>query len=80
MPAHTHGSMASLAVGSGKGPGGQVVAQSPQVTLYYEAGPDTNMAAGAVGQTGGGAAHENMAPFQCLNYVISLAGIYPSQA
>jgi len=36
------------------------------------------MNASAVGATGGSQPHENMAPFLCVSFIISLFGIYPS--
>jgi microcystin-dependent protein len=37
------------------------------------------MNAGALAPTGGSQPHENMQPYLCLNYIISLYGIFPSQ-
>jgi microcystin-dependent protein len=65
-------------VGNQTPPTGSVVAQSPQIQLYIEDAPDANMAAGAVGSTGGSRAHENLMPYLCVNYIISLYGIFPS--
>ena len=80
MPAHTHDLLATTAIGTQRVAKGNLVSQSPQVILYYEGPPDTNMAGGAVGLTGGSKAHDNMAPFQCINYIISLFGLFPSQS
>lgn len=49
--------------------GGQFTAQAPA----------TNMNAAAVGSSGGSQPHNNMLPFQAVNFVISLFGIFPSQ-
>lgn len=35
---------------------------------------------GNTGQAGGGAAHNNLPPYQCLNFIIALQGIYPSRS
>ncbi len=34
---------------------------------------------GATGKTGGGKAHNNMQPYQCVNYIIALVGVFPSR-
>jgi microcystin-dependent protein len=78
IPAHQHAVMAATGVGNQTPPTGSVVAQSPQIQLYIEDAPDANMAAGAVGSTGGSRAHENLMPYLCVNYIISLYGIFPS--
>jgi microcystin-dependent protein len=36
------------------------------------------MAAGMVGATGGSQPHDNMVPFLCVNFIISLFGVFPS--
>ena len=72
--------MAATAVGSLAAPAGALVAQSPQIQLYVEGAPDTNMSPNAVAMTGGNAPHTNMMPYVCINYIISLYGIFPSQS
>jgi microcystin-dependent protein len=45
----------------------------------YSATAGITLAADAIGPAGGGAAHDNMAPFQVVNFCIALEGIYPSR-
>lgn len=80
IPSHEHPFMAATAVGSLAAPAGALVAQSPQIQLYVEGGPDTNMSPNAVKLTGENAPHTNMMPYICINYIISLYGIFPSQS
>ena len=42
--------------------------------------PAAAMNAAAVGMTGGSQPHDNMMPFLALNFIISLFGVYPTQA
>lgn len=55
------------------------------VMAYHSADlPDTEMQAGSVehpqsAAIGGGQAHNNMAPFQTINFVIALQGLFPSR-
>nr|WP_193786887.1 tail fiber protein [Lacinutrix algicola] len=48
----------------------------------YAMGKNTKMAADSVsvGQTGGNQAHDNMQPYQVVNYIIALDGIFPSRS
>ena len=79
IPAHSHPLLASAGIGSQKPPGGNVLSQSPQIALYLEDVPDSNMAANAIGPVGGSQPHTNFMPYLCVNYIISLFGIFPSQ-
>jgi microcystin-dependent protein len=80
IPAHTHPLTASADLASLPDPLGAVLAQSrvAGVDLYLEdTPPNTNMAATAIGPVGGSQPHENHQPFLCINYIISLFGIFP---
>ena len=79
IPSHTHPFTASSATGTQNSPNNNVVASSPSVTLFVADSPDNNLAPGTVGATGGSQPHENTQPFLCINFIISLFGIYPSQ-
>jgi microcystin-dependent protein len=80
IPNHTHPLVASLTAGADGTPGGNVLATtSGGISLYYEGGVDTQMNAQAVSPVGGSQPHENTQPFLCLNFIISLFGIFPSQ-
>jgi microcystin-dependent protein len=37
------------------------------------------MATSTLGQTGGGLAHNNMAPYLAVTFIIALQGIYPQR-
>ena len=79
IPNHTHPLTASTAPGTTSSPGNAVLAQTPaSITPYIEDVPAANMAAGAVGSAGGSQPHENCQPFLCINFIISLFGIFPS--
>jgi microcystin-dependent protein len=79
LPAHTHSLFATGGIGNQKSPSGSMLSQSPQITLYYEDVPDSNLAANAVNPVGGSQPHTNFMPYLCINYIISLFGIFPSQ-
>jgi microcystin-dependent protein len=46
--------------------------------VYSSGNPNTALAPGCVGPTGGSQPHENMSPYLVLNCIIALQGIFPS--
>jgi microcystin-dependent protein len=77
IPSHSHPMLASTALGSTGNPQGNVPAQSTAIALYRGQAPNTPLAAGAVGPVGGSQPHTNFQPYLCINYIISLFGIFP---
>jgi|GEM_PF-285782 len=88
IPAHDHGQDMTVPVSTDEGdaltPDGNALAAQPDArgeTPNYTTGPtDGSMdVTGSVSSTGGGQAHENMPPYQTVNYCIALRGTYPSR-
>lgn len=79
LPGHNHSFNASTDNGSTPSPGGAVVAANPQIRTYIQDVPDSAFAPATISQTGGSSPHDNMMPFICINYIISLYGIFPSR-
>lgn len=80
LPGHVHLLQATNNNASATSAAGHVLAQTPTYTPYNSGfGADTTMAATSIGNTGGGQPHQNLQPFLCLNFIISLFGVYPSQ-
>ncbi|MEA2371952.1 MAG: hypothetical protein QOH12_2346 [Solirubrobacteraceae bacterium] len=81
MPAHTH---SLLAVGDQPGtqttPAGNLLAQSFNVTPFINDANTNPMNAGAVNTVGGSQPHTNFQPYLCIDFIISLFGIFPSQS
>jgi microcystin-dependent protein len=78
MPAHSHALLASNDVATLVDPGGNVSAQTGTYDGYQSTAGTVPMAAQALGPAGGSQPHENCQPFVCINYIISLFGIFPS--
>lgn len=78
IPAHSHALLASQAPGSIHAPNGKVLADSPRVKIYREGYPNTAMNATSVSPVGGSQPHTNFQPYLCMNFIISLFGIFPS--
>jgi microcystin-dependent protein len=81
LPAHAHTPNAVAGGGTATSPAGAVWASQPGRTPppAYASNSNVNMAPGAIGSTGGGLPHNNMPPYQVLNFIIALQGIYPSR-
>jgi microcystin-dependent protein len=80
IAAHSHPLLASTALASSPDPVGAVTAQSRTagVDLYLEDNPTVNMAPSAIGSVGGSQPHTNFQPYLCVDFIISLFGIFPS--
>lgn len=79
IPVHTHTLIGTTALGTQSTPGGNLLAQTPGgVEPYLEQGADAAMSSQAISPAGGSQPHENVQPFLCINYIISLFGIFPS--
>lgn len=78
MPAHHHVFQAAKVTGNEISPQNALPANSFNVIPYINDPPDGNMNPGAITHVGGSRPHSNMQPFLCVNFIISLFGIYPS--
>lgn len=78
IPAHSHPCLASLNIANQSSPNNNVLAQSSAADLYIEDNPDVNLAAQSISATGGSQPHTNFQPYLCVNFIISLFGIFPS--
>lgn len=79
IPNHSHPFTVSTSPGTQNAAANNVVASSPSVTLFIGDSPDGNLAATSVTPAGGSQPHENTQPFLCINFIISLFGVFPSQ-
>ena len=81
VPAHSHSFLCSTSNGTQTAPVGYVPATLPAGSAYIQATPTAAMAPGSI-QTGGGGnqPHDNMQPYLCVQFIISLFGVYPSQS
>lgn len=80
MPAHAHPLLASNAVADQRNPAGAQFAR-PEEPLYATPGAlPSNLDAGIVGVSGTNQPHDNRQPYLCVNFIISLFGIFPTQS
>jgi microcystin-dependent protein len=78
IPAHSHPLLTYNAVANTPNPGNNLPGLSSQVSMYFGDNPNTPMNAGIVSPVGGSQPHTNFMPYLCVNFIISLFGIYPS--
>jgi microcystin-dependent protein len=79
IPAHSHPPLCNSGDGNQNSPSNGVWAQQTQNAPYSNVPPTVQMAANAIGPTGGSQPHDNMVPFLVINFIISLFGVFPSQ-
>jgi microcystin-dependent protein len=81
IPAHSHAvqNAATSAAADRRNPKGAKFAK-PREPAYAAPGTGSPLDTITSGATGGSQPHENMQPFLCISFIISLYGIFPSQA
>ena len=79
LPAHRHTIQASSVAAPESRPGGNVLAADTPVDIYQTSAPTDTTSADATTEAGGGGAHPNVQPFLCINFIVSLVGVYPSR-
>ncbi len=84
MPAHNHATqiMANANEGNSADPTGKYLAAGEEPNSPYKAEAGTAaMASGsiAMNNTGSSQSHNNLPPFQVINFIIALVGIFPSR-
>ena len=80
IPGHNHVLLATGGAATDASPTGQIPAATASATIspYGTDAPQTTLAAASVSATGGSQPHENMQPYLCVDFIISLFGIFPS--
>jgi microcystin-dependent protein len=79
IAAHSHPMLASGGVGSLPSGQNNVLGKLTNLDLYSGDSPDTNMSPVAIAAVGGSQPHTNFQPYLCVDFIISLFGIFPSQ-
>lgn len=79
IPNHSHPFSVAALDGTQNNPGNQVLAQTPAgINFFFEDPPTASMAASSVTPAGGSQPHDNLQPFLCINFIISMFGVFPS--
>src|SRR5262245_35707080 len=78
MPAHSHPLLATTTIANDQFPAQNVTGQTATFDGYQSSPPNANMSPLAVGPVGGSQPHTNFQPYLCVNFIISLFGVFPS--
>jgi len=81
IPAHSHPLLATSNFASTSSPQGGVPAAANVVNVdaYGTDQPTSPVSPASVSSTGGTQPHDNFQPYLCVDFIISLFGIFPSQ-
>ena len=81
IPAHMHVPQCNSNAGTTAAASGGVWAANATVAnpTYGSVAPNAAMDPAAVGIAGGSQPHDNMIPFLCVSFILSLFGVFPSQ-
>jgi|ERR1043166_2131595 microcystin-dependent protein len=81
IPSHNHAFLCSTSPAGSKTPVNQVAAltQAATITTYGTDAPLLQLNAQAVSPAGGSQPHENLQPYLCISFIISLFGVFPHQ-
>ena len=77
IPAHSHPMLASGDDAGAVTPIGNLTAAGLNAFTYYASPPTVGLAPQATTPTGGSQPHTNFQPYLCVNFIISLFGIFP---
>ncbi|MCL4836880.1 MAG: tail fiber protein [Thermoanaerobaculia bacterium] len=78
IPAHSHPLLATTAGGTSATPVGNLLAESVAINPYLEDAANSSMNPAAISSVGGSQPHTNFQPYLCVDFIISLFGIFPS--
>lgn len=78
IPAHSHPMLASADIPTLSTPQNNITGAAAR-KIYRAGVPNVALSSTAVAQTGGSQPHTNMQPYLCVDFIISLFGIFPSQ-
>lgn len=78
VPSHVHQLMAAGAGATSRNPVGHALGKAA-ASIYVPTYAPTSLSAQAIGVSGGSQSHNNGMPYLCVNFIICLAGLFPSQ-
>src|SRR3954466_6544274 len=78
IPSHTHPLLASLNVTTAPTPTNLLIGKSGSIDAFINAQPTDPLSPLSITQGGGTQPHTNVQPYLCVDFIISLFGIFPS--
>ncbi len=79
IPIHTHAFLASTNTALEPSPTNNVLAATVSAKIYTEDVASQPLNSAAVTPIGGSQPHDNLQPYLCITFIISLFGVFPSQ-
>lgn len=79
MPIHQHPSASTATATLGDSYGGKVLGKTDPTLIYGSGTPNVSLDSSAMVAAGGSQPHNNLMPYQCVSFIISLFGIFPSR-
>ena len=77
IPVHSHPLIASTNVSQDTNPNGKVLGQTAGPLMFIQDTPDGSVSPQAISPVGGSQPHTNFQPYLCIDFIISLFGLYP---
>jgi microcystin-dependent protein len=81
IPAHSHPALCTTQVATVNAPSSTSLLANGAtsiITPYGSDAPQTNLHPSSIGSVGGSQPHTNFQPYLCVDFIISLFGIFPS--
>jgi microcystin-dependent protein len=79
IPVHSHPLLGTTNPGQESQPAGKLLARNPDVDSYINPGGALSpLSPSSISSTGGSQPHTNFQPYLCVDFIISLFGIFPS--
>lgn len=78
IPAHSHPFIATSSIANSASPSNSILASPSQVTMFFADPPNQPMKSSMISHVGGSQPHTNFQPYLCVDFIISLFGIFPS--
>lgn len=79
IPSHMHSLLATSDNGQESNPQGRVLGRTTSSNIYQRSAANLSMSPAAISAVGGSQPHNNIQPYTCIQFIISLFGIFPSQ-
>lgn len=78
IPAHSHVVLSNTQAATETNPSSNAIPASPGALIYNNLTPLGNMSPQVISAIGGSQPHTNFQPYLCVDFIISLYGIFPS--
>jgi microcystin-dependent protein len=78
IPSHGHALLCNSGAATDPNPANDVMAEQLAVSAYQSQPPAAALAVQSIGGVGGSQPHTNFQPYLCVDFIISLFGIFPS--